>query len=97
MDNKIVKDKKIEVGKKYYTCSYTGVERVIIIKIFDNNKFVLVKADREDDKLKPFVRPIKYIFDTANKAKNAKRNWEHDDRKRRKKRKNKNKTNSKSS
>lgn len=71
MNNKTAKQRKLQIGEKYYTCSYTGVERVSIIKIFDDNEHVLVKADKEGNKAKPFVRHIKYIFNSDNKAKNA--------------------------
>ena len=77
-----VNKENIIIGNKYYTCSYSGAIKIIIIKIFDDTDCVLVKTN--SDKSKPFVRSIKYIFDNFDMARSAGRNWEHEERKRRK-------------
>lgn len=77
-----VKPEDIEVGKKYYTCSYTGIEMVTVIKIFMKENTVLVKV--RSDKCKPFTRKMNYIFDNAQMAKGAVRSWKHDQRKKKK-------------
>ena len=77
-----VKKENIKVGSQYYTCSYSGVIKVNAIKIFTDTDSILVKT--KSNKLKPFVRNIKYIFDNPEMAKSAGRNWEHDERKRKK-------------
>lgn len=74
----------IKVGNKYYTCNHSGVMGITVCKVFDDNT-VLVKV--KNDKFKLFVRKIKYIFDNAEMAKLASRDWESDDRKRKKKEK----------
>lgn len=76
-----VEKEKIKVGNKYYTCSYSGVSAVTVIKIFDNSVLVKVKSN----KCNPFVRSMDYIFDNPQMAKTAGRSWEHDQRKKRKK------------
>lgn len=52
----INKDKIVFNTQTYYTCSYTGVIAVKILKLFDDG-FVLVQANK-----KPFVRPIQYVY-----------------------------------
>lgn len=80
-----MKKEDIKVGEKYYTCSYTGVTGVTVIRIFDDTDTVLVKVKSE--KRLPFVRPIKYIFDDPITARHAGKDWEHFERKRKKKKK----------
>jgi hypothetical protein len=82
---------KIIVGELYYTCSYTGVVNVIVLKIFDDTNCVLVKINNKKPKFKPFVRSMDFIFDNREMAKSAGREWEHSERKRAKERKNKEK------
>ena len=77
-----VKRENIKVGNQYYTCNYSGSIKVTVIKIFDDGA-VLVKT--KNNKSKPFVRRINYIFDNSEMAQYASRNWEHDERKRRNK------------
>lgn len=74
-----VKKENIVVGNKYYSCSYSGVITVTVIKKFDNTDRVLVKV--KSNKCKPFIRSMKYIFDNRDMARSAGRNWEHDQRK----------------
>ena len=76
-----VNKEDIMVGNKYYTCNYSGVMGITVCKVFDDGA-VLVKVEK--DKLKPFVRKGKYIFDNAEMAKSASRDWEKDERKRKK-------------
>ncbi len=76
-----VNKQDIKVGNKYYTCNYSGVMGITVCKVFDDDA-VLVKV--KNDKLKPFVRKLKYIFDDAEMAKLASRDWEKDERKRKK-------------
>lgn len=71
----------IKVGNKYYTCNHSGVMGITVCKVFDDNA-VLVKV--KNDKLKPFVRKLKYIFDNVEMARSASRDWESDERKRKK-------------
>lgn len=73
-----VKKEDIKIGKQYYSCWYSGVIKVIVIKIFDDTDCVLVKS--KDKNCKLFVRSIKYIFDNSEMAKYAGRNWEHDEK-----------------
>lgn len=80
---KSIKKENIKLCNKYYTCNYSGEVAVTVIKIFNEEDKVLVKAN--SNKCKPFVRDIKYIFDNPQKAKNARHDWEHDQRKWRKK------------
>lgn len=68
--------------KTYYTPSFTGTIGVKILKLFDNDT-VLVKTQKN----KPFIRDIKYVYNTSESAKKGGRDWEHDDRKRRRKKK----------
>lgn len=64
-----VKPEDIKVGNKYYTCGYTGIEMVTVIKIFEKENKVLVKV--KSDKCKPFIRNMNYIFDNSPMAKGA--------------------------
>lgn len=73
-----MKKENIKVGNQYYTCDYSGAIRITVLKIFDDAVLVITKN-------KPFVRSIKYIFDNPEMANKARRNWEHDERKRKKK------------
>ena len=57
-----VKRENIKVGSQYYTCGYSGSIKVTVIKIFDDGA-VLVKT--KNNKSKPFVRRINYIFDNS--------------------------------
>lgn len=72
----------IIVGNQYYTCNYSGAIKVTVMKKFDDST-VLVKTPSK--KSKPFVRHMKYIFDNPEMAQSARRNWEHDERKRKSK------------
>lgn len=82
---------KIVIGKKYYTCSYSGTISVIILKIFKDTNSVLVKINSKKKESNPFVRHMNYIFDNPEMAKFAGRTWEHDERKRKKEQKKKQK------
>lgn len=53
---------KIVIGKKYYTCSYSGTISVIILKIFKDTNSVLVKINSKKKESNPFVRHMNYIF-----------------------------------
>lgn len=75
---------KIVVGEKYYTCSWTGVIAVIVLKVYQNTNTVVVKMNSKKKNLESFVRPVKYIFDNPEMARSAGRDWEHDERKRKK-------------
>lgn len=88
-----VKLDKIIIGKKYYTCSYTGTIIIIVLKIFKDSNSVLVKIHSKKKEHKPFVRSINYIFSNKEMAKSASRAWKHDERKRKKELKNKRKNN----
>jgi len=79
----INKDKIIFNTKTYYTCSYSGAISVKILKLFDDG-CVLVQNSK-----KPFVRPLEYVFNTAEDARKGGRNWEHYERKRKKSKKKK--------
>jgi hypothetical protein len=76
-----MKREDIKVGNKYYTCNYSGVIGVTACKILDNDT-VLIKV--KNDKIKPFVRKLIYLFDNAEMAKSACRDWESDEKKRKK-------------
>lgn len=80
-----LKKEDIKVGNIYYTCNYGGVDKVAVVKIFNDTNSVLVKVN--DDKRKPFVRNINYIFDNSEMANAASRNWESSERRRKKKKK----------
>ena len=69
-----VKPEDIEVGNKYYTCSYSGAITVTVIEIFDKENKVLVKV--KNNKCKPFIRNMNYNFDNSRMAKCAGRSWE---------------------
>ena len=75
---------KIVIGEKYYTCSWTGVIVVIVLKVYQNTNTVVVKVNSKKKNLESFVRPVKYIFDNPEMARSAGRDWEHDERKRKK-------------
>lgn len=75
---------KIVIGEKYYTCSWTGVIAVIVLKVYQNTNTVVVKVNSKKKNLESFVRPVKYIFDNPEMARSAGRDWEHDERKRKK-------------
>ena len=62
---------KIVIGKKYYTCSYSGTISVIILKIFKDTNSVLVKINSKKKESNPFVRHMNYIFDNPEMAKSA--------------------------
>lgn len=80
-----VERENIQVGNKYYTCNYSGAIAVTIVKIFDDTESVLVSV--KSKRCKPFVRPMKYIFDNSFMANYARRDWEHDRRKQKKSKK----------
>lgn len=77
----INKDKIVFNTQTYYTCSYTGVIAVKILKLFDDG-FVLVQANK-----KPFVRPIQYVYNQYKHARIGGRDWEHYERKRKRNKK----------
>ena len=62
---------EIRICEIYYTLS------------FDDTNCVLVKT--KNNKCKPFIRNMEYIFDNQDMARSAGRNWEHDQRKRKNK------------
>jgi hypothetical protein len=86
-----VKKENIKVGDKYYSCSYNGIIKVTVIKIFNNTSCVLVETKNNKHKSKPFVRSMNYLFDDPEMAKSAGRNWEHDERKRKREKREKKK------
>lgn len=79
----INKDKIVFNTKTYYTCSWSGVTAVKILKVFDDG-CALVQADK-----KPFIRPIQHIYNEYEHARVGRRDWEHDERKRRRNKKDK--------
>ncbi len=76
-----VKRENIKVENQYYTCNYSGACKITVVKVFGDA--VLVKT--KNNISKPFVRSMKYIFDSPDMANSARRNWEQDERKRKKK------------
>lgn len=78
-----VKKEDVRLHHTYYTLTYGGVIKVIILKLLDNETKALVKTNKGN----PFVRELKFIFIDGESAKLAVRDWEHDERKRKKKRK----------
>ena len=72
----INKDKIILNTQTYYTCSWSGVTAVKILKVFEDG-CALVQAGK-----KPFIRPIQHIYNEYEHARIGKRDWEHDERKR---------------
>lgn len=72
----INKDKIVFNTKTYYTCSWSGVTAVTILKLFDDG-CALVQAGK-----KPFIRPIQYIYNEYEHARRGGRDWEHYERKR---------------
>lgn len=77
----INKDKIIFNTHTYFTCSYSGVTAVRILKLFDDG-CVLVQASK-----KPFVRPIQYVYNQYEHARIGGRDWEHYERKRKRNKK----------
>lgn len=69
-----VEKDKITVGKKYYTCGYSGVFMVTVIRIYPADNKVLVRV--KNDKFSPFIRTMDYIFDNPQMAKGAQKKWE---------------------
>lgn len=80
-----VERENIVVGNQYYTCGYTGVAKVTVIRIFPKENKVLVKV--KSDKCRPFIRKMEYIFDDPRKAKGAGRKWKDSQRKKKRKKK----------
>lgn len=56
-----------------------------LLKLLDDGTKALVKTKKGN----PFVRELKYIFAKGESAKNASRDWEHEQRKNKKKKKEK--------
>lgn len=79
----INKDKIVFNTQTYFTCSYSGAIAVKILKLFDDG-CVLVQAGK-----KPFIRPLMYVYSTAEDARKGGRNWEHYERKRKRNKKKK--------
>ena len=79
----INKDKIVFNSQTYFTCSYSGAIAVKILKLFDDG-CVLAQAGK-----KPFVRPLMYVYNTAEDARKGGRNWEHYERKRKRNKKKK--------
>lgn len=72
----INKDKIVFKTQTYYTCSWSGVTAVKILKLFDDG-CALVQAGK-----KPFIRPIQYIYNEYEHARRGGKEWEHYERKR---------------
>lgn len=79
----INKDKIVFNTKTYYTPTYGSPIGVKILKLFDDG-CVLVKG-----KNAPFVRPLMYVYNTAEDARKGGKDWEHDERKRKRDKKKK--------
>lgn len=79
----INKDKIVFNTKTYFTCSYTGVVGVTILKLFDDG-CVLVQSGKHT-----FVRPIQYVYNEYEHARKGGRDWEHYERKRKRNKKKK--------
>lgn len=77
----INKDKIVFNTKTYYTCSWSGVAGVKILKLFDDG-CALVQAGK-----KPFIRPIQYIYNEYEHARRGGKEWEHYERKRKREQK----------
>ena len=67
----------------YYTCSYSGVITVNVLKVFDNDT-ALVRIQSTKKEHTPFVRPIEFLFCDADSARKSGKEWEHFERNRRK-------------
>lgn len=65
----------------YYTCQYSGVAKVKIINLLDNDK---VLVDTTIKRQAPIERDLRFIFDKEEYARKALKDWDHADRKRRK-------------
>lgn len=74
----INKDKIVFNTHTYYTCSYSGPVSVNILKLFDDD-CVLVK-----NKSGTFVRPLMFVYNTVEDARQGGRDWEYYERKRKK-------------
>lgn len=72
----INKDKIVFNTQTYFTCSYSGVTPVRILKLLGDER-VLVQAGK-----KTFVRPIQHVYNKYKHAQIGGRAWEHDERKR---------------
>jgi len=66
-----MKASELEIGKKYYTNSYTGIIMVTLLEIIDEET-ALVKTKKSE----PFKKSIKWLWETEDIAKNAGRAWE---------------------
>ena len=66
-----MKASELEIGKKYYTNSYTGIIMVTLLEIIDEET-ALVKTKKSE----PFKKSIKLLWETEDIAKNAGRAWE---------------------
>ena len=66
-----MKASELEIGKKYYTNSYTGIIMVTLIEIIDEET-ALVKIKKSE----PFKKSIRWLWETEDTAKNHGRAWE---------------------
>lgn len=66
-----MKASELEIGKKYYTNSYTGIIMVTLLEIIDEET-ALVKTKKSE----PFKKSIKWLWETGDTAKNHGRAWE---------------------
>lgn len=57
---------ELEIGKKYYTNSYTGIIVVTLLEIIDEDT-ALVKTKKSE----PFKKSIKWLWETEDIAKMA--------------------------
>ena len=71
---------ELEIGKKYYTNSYTGVIMVTLLEIIDEET-ALVKTKKSE----PFKKSIRWLWEKEDIAKNTGRAWEHAKRRSRRK------------
>mgnify|MGYP004470116927 FL=1 len=76
----LMKANELEIGKKYYTNSYTGVIMVTLLEIIDEET-ALVKTKKSE----PFKKSIKWLWETEDIAKNAGIAWEQAKRRSRRK------------
>ena len=69
----INKDKIILNTQTYYTCSWSGVTAVKILKVFEDG-CALVQAGK-----KPFIRPIQHIYNEYEHARIGRRDGKKED------------------
>lgn len=79
----IYKDKVVLNDPVYYVPSYSGVDRVSILKLRDGD-MALVQPHSTKKECKPFSIPLVHIFNTEKDANTGRRAWEQYRRKQKK-------------